>query len=421
MEDSLYDQQQQQQHTPVNIDKAEYVISLASKKNGAFKSMMHYLREVEDQLQSRHKKNKLFYQVVNAVEDCYKRKIYANKQLIDRIYSEIDYIGHDMNRLTSRRAALKQELEEHEDELNDIREYAEQRRNKKSKRERQYHQLYKIPIVATQYKKKYVRARDKNSDAEEKMSEVRATVDSCQRAIGELSKSLGDCQKKREELIAQQQDLEVQRKEDEELIFNLHEGCKFWSGFDQHQSDTAAKATNTFIETIQRHSKNHNTYHKIMDPNIDFVKIFKMALYEYGEGEKYAESRWGQLQVEFGCAKCRTSHLGWPTPDKVRPIDLLCDTCYKENRTSMIWEKKMKMGMDRSSQLLSLPGGSTLSFSSQSTATSNTSTSSGGSNKSGFKKMFQMLKVGNKRKSNSSRNSFLLDSPDPQHHQMMAA
>lgn len=416
MEDSLHDSQQQL--TPINIDKAEYIISFASKKNGAFKSMMHYLREIEEQLQARQKKIKIFNQIVDATRDRYKRKIYANRQLICRIYSEIDDIGHDMSRLTSQRATLKQELEEHEDELNEIREYAEQRRNKKSKRERQYHQLYNIPIVATQYKKKYVRARDKNSDAEEKVSEVRATVDSCQRAISETSKTLADCQKKKEELISQQQDLEAQKKKDEELLFDLHEGSKFWSGFDEYQSATAAKATTGFVETIQKHSRNYNTFHKIMDPNIDFVKIFKMALYEYGEGEKYAESRWGQLQVEYDCAKCQTSHFGWPKPDKVRTTDLLCDTCYQQNRTSMIWEKKMKMGMNKSSQLLNLPGGSTLSFSSQSTATSNTSSSSSG--KPGFKKVFQMLKGGNKRRS-SSNGSFGFDSPDPQHHQMMAA
>lgn len=409
MEDSL---QEQQQISPVSIDKAEYIISLASKKNGAFKSMMQLLREVEEQLLIRQKKNKLFYQVVNVVDKGYERKVYGNKQQIENINSEMNYIQQDMDHLTSCRATLKQELDGHEDQLNDIRDYAEQRRNKKSKRERQYHQLYNIPIVATQFKKKYVRARDKNSDAEEKVSEVRATVDSCQRAIGELSKSLAECQKRREELIIQQQELQVQKQQVEDLLFNLHEGCKFWSGFDQYQSDTAIKATNTFIETIQKHAKNHNTFHKIMDPNNDFVKILKMALYEYGQAESYAESRWDQLQVEFDCAKCRTSHLGWPTPDKVRTADLLCDTCYTEARTSMIWEKKMKMGMDRSQQLLSLPGGSTLSFSSTVTTASSTSSTSSGS-KPGFKKMLQMFKGGNKRRS-SSNNSFTIDSPEQQ-------
>jgi predicted nucleic acid-binding Zn-ribbon protein len=405
---------------PINLDKAELIISSSAKKNGAFKAMMYLLREVEEQIYTRQKRNKLFYQIVNTVEMKYTRQIYTNKQLIDSINSELQYINQDMDNLSIQRTSLKEELEVHEEELNGIRDYAEQRRNKKSKRERQYHQLYNIPIVNNQFKKKYVRARDKNSDAEEKVSEVRSTVDSCQRAIAEISKSLVDCQSKKEQLIAQQQDTEKQVNQVKDLVFNLQEGTKFWHGFDQCQLDTAAKATTQFIETIQKHAKNHNTFHKIMDPNNDFVKILKMALYEYGEAERYAESRWGQLQVDFNCAKCKTSQFGWPMVDKVRVHDLLCEPCYKENRTAMIWEKKMKMGMDRSQQLLSLPGGSTLSFasSSSSIATTNTNSSSSSGKKPGFKKMMQMFKNGNKRRSSSS-TSFGLESSERS--QMMRA
>ncbi|KAG1121966.1 hypothetical protein G6F42_011924 [Rhizopus arrhizus] len=67
----------------------------------------------------------------------------------------------------------------------------------------------------------------------------------------------------------------------------------------------------------------------------------------------------------------------------------------------MILEKKMT-GV--SQQLLNLPGGSMLSFSSQSTlnsaATSSSDEHSTKSNKPGFKKMFNMLK-GNKKKNKS--------------------
>lgn len=410
MEESLLEIQL----TPVNIDKAEYIISLASKKNGAFKSMMQMLREVEDQIQGRYKKNKIFYQVVKVVDSRYKSKIHHHKQEMENIKSDIDFIEQDVNTLTSQRLELKKELDIHEEELNEIRDYAEQRRNKKSKRERQYHQLYNIPIVATQFKKKYVRARDKNSDAEEKVSEVRTVVEACQRAISEITKSISDSHKKREDLIVTLQQLSTQSKQFEDLLFNLHEGSKFWSGIDKYQSETAMQATISFIETIQKHSKNHNSFHKIMDPNNDFVKIFKLALYEFGQAEQYAESTFGQLQVEFDCAKCKSTIIGWPTPDKVRIHDLLCDTCYKESRTSMIWEKKMKIGMDKSHQLLSLPGGSTLSFSSSTTtATSNSTNSSqtSSNNKPGFKKMLQIFKgAANKRRS-SSHNSFVVMDP----------
>lgn len=397
------DEQQPAVNGPVNLEQAEFILSLSSKKNGAFKSMMHLLRQIESQIEARRKQNTQFYQVVRVVDERYRRKMYANQQLIQRIHSEITYIVHDMDQLTCRRTALKEELDAHEQELADIRDYAEQRRNKKSKRERQYHQLYHVPLVAAQYKKKYMRARDKNSDAEEKVSEIRAVVDSCQRAIGELSKSLGDCQRKKEQLALNQQDVENQTKETQDLMTSLQEGCKFWQGFDQHQSITAQKAVTHFIESLQRSSANSTTLRQSVDPSNDIVKLFRMALYEYGEAEKYADQRWGHLHVEFDCAKCQVSQVGWPKPDKVRPNNLLCAACYQEYRTSMILEKKMT-GV--SQQLLNLPGGSMLSFSSQSTLNSTASASddtSTKSNKPGFKKMFNMLK-GNKKKNRSSSN-----------------
>lgn len=407
---------------PVNLEQAEFIISLSSKKNGAFKSMMHLLRQMESQIQTRRKQNNHFYQVVHAVDERYRRKIYTNQQLAQRIHSEITYIVHDMDQLTCRRTSLKEELDTHEQDLNDIRDYAELRRNKKSKRERQYHQLYHVPLVAAQYKKKYVRARDKNSDAEEKVSEIRAVVDSCQRAISELSKSLGDCQRKREQLTLNQQDVQNQSKEAQELMITLQDGCKFWQGFDQHQSITAQKAITHFIESLQRNSTNNSALRQSMDPNNDIVKLFKMALYEYGEAERYADKRWGNLNVEFDCAKCQVSQIGWPKPDKVRPNNLLCAACYQEYRTSMIWEKKMT-GV--SQQLLNLPGGSMLSFSSQSTLNSTTSSNDDTStknNKPGFKKMFQMLK-GNKKKrssSNDSTSSETIIEPQRNNRMMMA-
>ncbi|KAL9538209.1 hypothetical protein MBANPS3_011104 [Mucor bainieri] len=376
-------EQQPAVNGPVNLEQAEFILSLSNRKNGAFKSMMHLLRQIESQVEARRKQNTQFYQ---------------------RIHSEVTYIVHDMDQLTCRRTALKEELDAHEQELTEIRDYAEQRRNKKSKRERQYHQLYHVPLVAAQYKKKYMRARDKNSDAEEKVSEIRAVVDSCQRAIGEISKSLGDCQRKKEQLILNQQDVEHQTTETQELMTSLQEGCKFWQGFDQHQSITAQKAVTHFIESLQRNSTSNTALRQCVDPNNDIVKLFKMALYEYGEAERYADQRWGRLHVEFDCAKCQVSQVGWPKPDKVRPNNLLCAACYQEYRTSMILEKKMT-GV--SQQLLNLPGGSMLSFSSQSTLNSMASSSDDTSTKSskpGFKKMLNMLK-GNKMKKNRSSSN----------------
>ncbi|KAI7902427.1 uncharacterized protein BX663DRAFT_511018 [Cokeromyces recurvatus] len=393
--------QAQYEMTPINLDKAEFIISIPStKSNGAFKFMMLLLREIEDQLEARQKKNKIFYQVVHAIEYKYRKKIMDNQQHIQQIQCDLNYIIKDNDAIASRRICVQQELEELEEELNEMREYAEQRRNKKSKRERQYHQLYHVPLIAAQYKKKYVRARDKNLDAEEKLSEIRTCVDASQGALNELARALAENQSKSQELMSQQQSLEKETKDTEELVFKLHEACKFWQSFDENQALSVQKATTQFIETIQKYV---NALQKVMNPNQDFIKFFKLALLEYGEAERYAVQRWGQLQVEYECAKCHNLYSGWPKPDKVRTSDLLCDSCYQEHRTSMIWEKKITGVKDKSQQLLSLPSNSRLSFSSTNSSNDSGSPSSS-SKKPGFKKMFQLLK-GNKRNSFFSNSS----------------
>ncbi|KAI8981113.1 hypothetical protein BDB01DRAFT_701718, partial [Pilobolus umbonatus] len=185
-----------------------------------------------------------------------------------------------------------------------IRDYAEQRRDKKSKREKQYHQLYHVPIVATQLKKKYVRARDKNLDAEEKVSEARATVDSLQKTIGETSKRLGESMNKKDGWKKQYEEMDNELKSWQSVHRRLEDGDKYWSQFNINQLAQAMQSVEVFITTIQKHSKSNQQLKNMMNPNNDFIKIFKMSLLEYGDAEEYAESKWGDLQVEYECANC---------------------------------------------------------------------------------------------------------------------
>lgn len=397
------------------MDTAELIISLASKKQNAFKLMMSVLREIEEQTEIRRKRNMKFYQVSSIVEGIYNKEIYTHRQLSSRTTGEIKFLENDVYQLNNQRETLEKELGLHEQELNESRQYAEQRRDKKAKREKQYHSFYNVPIVAAQYKKKYVRARDKNSDAEEQMSNIRATVDSAQKAISETLKSITESQKKIESLALQKKEAEDKSNEVEDMIAELRDGQRFWSNFDKNQLPTAIKATQDFIETIQKYArKNTGGFTQIVHYESDFVKIFRLALSEYAEAENYAESRWDKIQVTFDCAKCNSTQVGWPNLDKVRTTDLLCDTCYKEARTSMILEKKLNgiIGSGRSPQMQLLSGESSLSVSSL--ATNNSSTSSNKS-KTGFKKMFQMIKTNKRPSSTLTTNTsqdFTEHSPD---------
>ncbi|KAI8881552.1 hypothetical protein K501DRAFT_334637 [Backusella circina FSU 941] len=398
-----------QESYSVDLERAEYILSLGDKKlGGSSKSVLLHLRELVEHVEARQKHDAVYYQAVEVVKKQYTGKIHLQKQAINQMLAEINYIDMDVARLQTQRAALEEELAENEQELNGTRDYAEQRRDKKSKRERQYHKLYHVPLVAAQFKKKYIRARDKNADAEEKVSEVREMVDACQEAIAEVAKTMVESHKKVETLKADSQNLEVQISESENLMQELEQATHFWKNFDNHHCPKTLDSANTLIELILQKPKGSGSLAVVLDFHNTWIKEFKMACLDYGEGEIYAEKRWGQIAVEFTCSKCQVSQVGWPTPDKVRSYDLLCRQCYVDHRSSMIWEKKVnrfseKLGFERNQQLLSLPGDSASSLSTISTTLSTSS------NKSGFKKMFNNMV---KTKRSSSSSSFTLNSQD---------
>jgi hypothetical protein len=397
-----------QESYSVDLERAEHILSLGDKKlGGSSKSVLLHLRELVEHVEARQKHNAVYYQTVDVVTKQYTGKIHLQKQAINQMLAEINYIDMDIARLQTQRAALQEELTENEQELNGTRDYAEQRRDKKSKRERQYHKLYHVPLVAAQYKKKYIRARDKNADAEEKVSEVREMVDACQDAIGEVSKTIVESQKKIEALKAESKQLEADIAESDNMMQELEQASNFWNNFDSHHCPKTWDATNKLIELILQKPKGSGSLAVVLDFHNAWIKEFKMACLDYGEGEIYADKRWAHIAVEFTCSKCQVDQVGWPTPDKVRSYDLLCRQCYVDHRSSMIWEKKVnrfseKLGFERNQQLLSLPGGSASSLSTVSTALSTSS------NKSGFKKMFNMVKT----KRSSSSSSFTLNSQD---------
>ncbi|KAG1509270.1 hypothetical protein G6F52_011176 [Rhizopus delemar] len=365
--------------------------------------MMNALHKIKENIENRRKKNLKFYQASTLVEGIYNKEIYSHRQLSSSIHGEIKYIENDIYQLSKQQEILKQELNMHKEEMSIIREYAEYRKNKKTKREKQYHDFYHVPILAAQYKKKYIRALDKNSDAEEQVSKVRSTVDSCQLVIIETAKAINESQKMVESLIIQKQDAENKVKQAEEMINELHEGQKFWSGFDNSQLPTALKATQALIEVIQKHERKSNTnIAQAVNNENEFVKLFKLALYQYAEAENYAESRWGNSQVEFNCAKCKNNQVGWPNLDSIRTSDLLCDSCYKETQTSMVLEKKINgmIGTENNKHIQILKEGSSFSLSSVASSSSNSSNR----NKTGLKKMFQIIK--NNKQSNNTNQDF---------------
>ncbi|KAI8373077.1 uncharacterized protein BYT42DRAFT_476025, partial [Radiomyces spectabilis] len=181
-----------------------------------------------------------------------------------------------------------------------LRDYAQARRTKKTKREQQYNHFYFIPVLSTQYKQKYIRARDKNAMAEQRLSDIRSEQERCRELLRETAKELTKQQQDREQAQQQWQTLEQEITKASKLVQFLKEGQTFWSQFDGHQSNLVLESGRYLIRALQEH--------KVAE-DADFrhwIATFKMACMEYGEGEQYGDRKWdtGQMEVEYDCSRC---------------------------------------------------------------------------------------------------------------------
>ncbi|KAI9263102.1 hypothetical protein BDA99DRAFT_427193, partial [Phascolomyces articulosus] len=263
-------------------------------------------------------------------------------------------LNHQVARLRQQRGETEQRLSGFERELQGTRAYAQQRRTKKTKREKQYNHFYFVPVLSNQYHKKYVRAHDKNAVAEEQVVQIRESIESCQEAVRQAANQLMKKQQEHDAQLEQRQAVHGQVAEADQCLNYLHQGQQFWDHFEQYQAALVIESCDRLIERFRSNSgdnyngggfpsrrRSSSTPHQQEEEERDWTVIFRTVCKEYGEREAFGAEKWDHIEVDFECARCRQSMVGWPTPDKVHTSDLLCASCYQETRTSMIMEKKM--------------------------------------------------------------------------------
>ncbi|KAI9477160.1 hypothetical protein BDB00DRAFT_734056, partial [Zychaea mexicana] len=265
-------------------------------------------------------------------------------------------LNHQVARLRQQRSESEQRLAGFERQLQGIRDYAQQRRTKKTKREKQYNHFYFVPVLSNQYHKKYVRAHDKNALAEEQVVQIREQIEACQEAVRQAAHQLGRKQQEHDAQMEQRHAVHGQVAEADQCLNYLHQGQQFWDHFEQYQAAVVLESCDRLIERFRsnsgdqiqqpllfsrRRSSSSTAASPHREEERDWTVIFRTVCKEYGEREAFGAEKWDHVEVDFDCARCKQSLVGWPTPDKVHTSDLLCAVCYQETRTSMIMEKKM--------------------------------------------------------------------------------
>ncbi|KAI8147882.1 hypothetical protein BJV82DRAFT_593759 [Fennellomyces sp. T-0311] len=342
----------------VNKNKADEVLRLlSSNEPTARRQALHALKDIQQNVRARQKRIRTYALTVHALERQYALWQQSARTQLGQLDTTVADLNHQVARLRQQRSETEQRLTKFERELQGIREYAQQRRTKKTKREKQYNHFYFVPVLSSQYHKKYVRAHDKNALAEEQVVQLRQSIEECQQAVRQAANLLSRKQQEHDSQLEQRQAVHHQVAEADQCLNYLHQGQQFWDHFDQYQAAVLIDSCDRLIERFRSNSGDQQLFARrrstvLQDGDRDYTVIFKSICSEYGEREAYGAQKWDNVEVDFDCARCRQSLVGWPTPDKVHASDLLCAACYQETRTSMIMEKKMnafsgKLGIER--------------------------------------------------------------------------
>ncbi|KAI8384865.1 uncharacterized protein BYT42DRAFT_483189, partial [Radiomyces spectabilis] len=227
--------------------------------------------------------------------------------------------------LSRERSTFDSTLAELEDALQAKRDYANQRRLKKSKREKQYHHFYSIPMIASRYEKKYIRARDKNAQAEDQLCDIRKAIDQLHVSTREMDSLQHRQQLQIDTVTEQRQTFTSEMSIAEERLQFMKEGQAFWNHTATHQGFKLLQACERLKVSSIADIHEQNS-----------LASFQMTCVEYDESVAYGESRWDprHLEMEFSCTQCSSWQNGWPMVDPAHTNALLCQSCVENMQVS---------------------------------------------------------------------------------------
>jgi hypothetical protein len=308
----------------VNIEKAEEIVNcggITSKKSSITQKRL--LHQVIQQVEHRRKLIQEYVQTVNIISRQYDRKQQSLEQFIHQLHDREQSLDEGLLKINVQQKELERRQVRIEHDLQTMRQIAEKCREKKLRCEQYYHAVASVPLLSAQSKKRYIKARDKNAEAEQQLSEVRQALDKCKTHLKLVSKTVS-AQYSEQDLLSNQRrgsvDTIITSKQQ---LDYLRQGSEFWSGFDSYQAQVVLESAIYLLDPNQPKQKD-----SALDMDQVWIKTFKLACFEYGDRELYGDMCWNpkSLQINFNCDLCQTSQVGWP--NVIRDQELACELCY---------------------------------------------------------------------------------------------
>ncbi|KAG1473509.1 hypothetical protein G6F56_000911 [Rhizopus delemar] len=288
----------------IDIECAEQIV------DGKKVKQKQCLRQIIDQVQKRRQSIQTYLNTVAIIEKQFERKHEYLQRCIDQLIDREQSLQQELIFLNEQQVDLKKRKGEIEQSLVFVRQEAERHREKKLKCEQRYARVSYVPILATQSKKKYLKARNKDWQTEQQLSDMRGALDLCTENIRTASKKASRSYLEQGTISTQRRASVEKIKSASEQLNYLKEGIEFWSGFDIYQAQVVSEAANYLLKNNRYKASRKLT----VDVDQVWIKTFKLACLEYGDCEAYGDKHWdiNTLKVDFDCFLCKMSLMGWP-------------------------------------------------------------------------------------------------------------
>lgn len=310
----------------VNIEKAEEIVTYGGAKKHLIiqKKLLH---QVIDQVQHRRRMIHDYLTTVDIISQQYNRRKNSLEQLIHHLNDRGHALDQGLQKISHQQKELQRKQIHLEQDLQFARALAEKSREKKIRCEQHYHAVVSVPLLSAQSKKRYLKARDSNAEAEQQVSEKREALEKCRAHLKLMSKTVSAQYYEQDQLCTQRRgSVDTIMTSTQQLAY-LKQGCEFWSGFDSYQAQVVLESA-IYLSDQENQPNKNKTNSSSLDIHQVWTKTFKLACFEYGEREMYGDTRWNPnvLEVNFDCDMCQTSQKGWPKV--IRESELACDLCY---------------------------------------------------------------------------------------------
>ncbi|KAG1096048.1 hypothetical protein G6F42_018438 [Rhizopus arrhizus] len=186
----------------VNIEKAEEIVSYGGVKKHLIiqKKLLH---QVIDQVQHRRRMIHDYLTTVDIISQQYNRRKNSLEQLIHHLNDRGHALDQGLQKISHQQKELQRKQIHLEQDLQLARALAEKSREKKIRCEQHYHAVVSVPLLSAQSKKRYLKARDSNAEAEQQVSEKREALEKCRAHLKLMSKTVSAQYNEQDQLCTQ--------------------------------------------------------------------------------------------------------------------------------------------------------------------------------------------------------------------------